>query len=157
MEFRGNAVPISAVLAVMLMLASCTQPPTGQDLAAKPQSAASKLEISEISARPAGETSGTAMRPAFPKDVVEIAIKTKGGTAGADLSVKMIALANGATVGVREVRLNPTNSASPSVRFEPTPVWAPGRYLFEVSLEGQLVGTQELEVFPADLAEPAEG
>lgn len=146
---------MGAALAGMLALPACNPSPSGQDFAARPRAAQDKLQVIEVVARPVVESSAAAMRPAFPKDVVDIAIKTQGGTAGADLSVKMIALADGSTVGTRTVRLNPANAAAPNVQFEPAPAWAPGRYLFEVSLDGKLAGSQEMEVFPAELAEPA--
>lgn len=67
----------------------------------------------------------------------------------------MIALAGGRTVRTDKVRLSAANAPVPSMYFEPSPEWTPGRYLFEVSLNGQLAGSQELEIFPEDVAEPA--
>ncbi|PTA72717.1 hypothetical protein C9412_04475 [Stenotrophomonas sp. Nf1] len=68
----------------------------------------------------------------------------------------MIALADGSTAGVRKLRLNAGNAAAPKLVFEPGEPWRVGRYLFEVSLNGKLAGSQELEIFPAEPDAPAQ-
>lgn len=151
----GTAGVVSALIVGLLVLAGCSQTPPGQNFASGSKSTEEDLHIVEVVARPAGAQPDALARPSFPTDVVEIAIKTQGQTSGANLSVKMISLANGAAVGTRSLQLNASNAAAPSLRFEPAPEWAAGRYLFEVSLDGKLAGSQELEIFPAELAEPS--
>lgn len=149
---NGKQILLVAVsVASVLTLTACGRSPTERSLAST-QSKEEKFEIVEIIARPANEEGLDEMRPTFPTDVIDIAIKTAGRTAGADLSVKMIALAEGGAMGQRDLRLNAASAAAPNVRFEPAPKWKPGRYLFEVSLDGKLAGSQELEVFPEEMA-----
>lgn len=155
MKRRGRGVLTCIGLAGFLALAGCGQSASGQRFSVGSKSAEEKLQIIEIVARRVTDQPGADMRPAFPADTVEIAIKTGGKTSGADLSVKMISLADGLAVGTRTLQLNAANAGTPRVRFEPVPAWAPGRYLFEVSLDGKLVGSQELEIFPLELAEPS--
>lgn len=110
----------------------------------------------EVVARPVDQSPGNSMRPAHPGDAIELSLKSQGSTRGADLSVKMIALADGSTAGVRKLRLNAGNAAAPKLVFEPGEPWRVGRYLFEVSLNGKLAGSQELEIFPAEPDAPAQ-
>jgi len=148
--------PVAAsVFVSILLVAGCGRNPAELEPADSQQSTKKKLEIIEVVARPVGGSGDLSLRPAFPGDVVEIAIKSRGHTAAADLSVKMISLAEGVAVATRDVRLNATSAATPSVRFEPSPEWKPGRYLFEISLDGKLAGTQEIEIFPVEMAEHA--
>jgi hypothetical protein len=154
MKFKGHGTAMWLCVG-MLAVAGCSQQAGEGWGAAGRQTQPAKLEINEVVVRPAGETTNAAMRPTRPNDVVEVAIKTKGATSSAELSVKMIALANGEAVGQQNVRLNASNAAAPIVRFTPSPQWETGRYLFEVSLDGKLAGSQELEIFPAEVAGPA--
>lgn len=139
-----------AALCLGLALVGCSPSPTGS--APHPASAESGEELSlvEIVARPVDQSTNKVMRPAHPNDAIELALKSQGSTRGADLSVKMIALADGSTAGIRKLRLNAGNAAAPKLVFEPGEPWRIGRYLFEVSLNGKLAGSQELEIFPAE-------
>lgn len=153
----GKQAFLITVLATnLLAVAGCGRSPSEQGFATTAKSLTQNLEIVEIVARQASSADAVPMRPTFPDDVIEIAIRTQGRTTGADLSVKMIALADGSAVGSRDVRLNATSAAAPRVQFAPSPAWKPGRYLFEVSLDGKLAGTQELEIFPAEMAQSAQ-
>lgn len=154
MKFSGKAVVLIAVLSVASM-AGCSPTPTGKQTGATEASTNTPLALVEVVARPAGEPGGGGARPTHPSDTVEIAIRTEGSTKGADLAVKMIALADGSTAGTRTLRLNAGNAATPKLQFKPEGGWATGRYLFEVTLDGKLAGSQELEIFPTDPAAPA--
>lgn len=155
MKHTGKAVVLMAVFTGIASLTGCTPTPTGKQAGATEAPTDKALTLVEVVARPAGEAAGAFTRPTLPADTVEIAIRTEGSTKGADLAVKMIALADGSTAGTQKVRLNAGNSANPKLQFKPEGAWATGRYLFEVTLDGKLAGSQELEIFPADPAAPA--
>lgn len=155
MKLSGKAVVLMAVLSGGSVLAGCTPTPTGKQAGATEAPTDKPLALIEVVARPAGEPAGAFARPTHPGDTVEIAMRTEGSTKGADLAVKMIALADGSTAGTRTLRLNAGNTATPKLEFKPDGAWATGRYLFEVTLDGKLAGSQELEIFPADPAAPA--
>jgi len=155
MEFSGKAMLLMAVLSGGAVLAGCSPTPTGKQAGATEAPTDKPLVLIEVVARPAGEPAGAFTRPTHPNDTVEIAIRTEGSTKGADLAVKMIALADGTTAATRTLRLNAGNAATPKLEFNPEGAWATGRYLFEVTLDGKLAGSQELEIFPAEPAAPA--
>lgn len=155
MKFARKAVGFAVLLAGVAALWGCSPSPTEPKLASA-DSQAQQLELIEVIARPAGEVTGAFTRPTHPADSVEIAMRTRGTTKGADLSIRMIALADGSTVGTQKVRLNAGNSAAPMLTFAPNPQWSTGRYLFEVMLDGKLAGSQELEIFPAEVAAPTQ-
>jgi hypothetical protein len=154
MKRTRNVVLGVALVAAACSLAACNAPQTPPQAGGTTAARAAPLEVIEIIARPAGETQGSFSRPTSPSDAIVIAMRTKGSTREADLSVKMIALADGSVVENRQLKLNAGNSAAPSFQFKPAPA---GRYLFEVSLDGKLAGSQELEVFPADMVTAAGG
>lgn len=156
MKLTGKMVGAAVVLIGAAAIAGCTPSPSQPKAAAAATEAVQKFELIEIIARPAGEPAGAFTRPAHPADKLEIAIRTQGATKQADLAVKMIALADGTTVDTRTLRLNAGNSAAPQLTFEPSPQWSTGRYLFEVTVDGKLAGSQELEIFPSDIAAPAQ-
>lgn len=149
MGFRRDG-RIAVVLVTSLMLVACEGAPTGPQAAAPTARSAAELELVEVIARPFVDLGGAFVRPVYPTDTIEIAMRTQGATPGTDLSVAMISLADGSTVGKHTLRLNAGNSAAPVMWFEPADNWPTGRYLFEVSLDDTLVGSQELEVFPAE-------
>lgn len=156
MKLTGKVVGSAVLFIGAVVLAGCGPAPSEPKGAAAATHADQELELVEIIARPAGEPAGAFARPTHPADKVEIAIRTKGTTKGTDLAVKMIALADGTAVDTRKVRLNAGNSAAPKLTFEPNPQWSTGRYLFEVTVDGKLAGSQELEIFPADIEAPAQ-
>lgn len=156
MKLTGKVVGSVVVLVAAAAIAGCSPSPNEPKAAATATQAKQKFELIEIIARPAGEPTGAFTRPAHPADKLEIAIRTQGATKQADLAVKMIALADGTTVDTRTLRLNSGNSAAPKFTFEPSPQWLTGRYLFEVTVDGKLAGSQELEIFPSDIAAPAQ-
>lgn len=155
MRITGNVVLAGALCACVALLSACDGSAPGPQTAATAAPADKPLALIEIVARPAGEQPGTFARPAHPADPIELAIRTEGSTRAAELSAKMIALADGSTVGTQQLRLNAGNAAAPTLKFEPNGGWAPGRYLFEVTLDGKLAGSQELEIFPPDPTAPA--
>jgi hypothetical protein len=155
MRITGNVVLASALCACVVLMSACDGPAPGPQAAATAAPADKPLALIEIVARPAGEQPGAFARPAHPVDVIELAIRTEGSTKAAELSAKMIALSDGSAVGTQQLRLNAGNAATPTLKFEPNGAWVTGRYLFEVSLDGKLAGSQELEIFPPDPAAPA--
>lgn len=155
MKLTGKWIATSALIIGLAGLAGCSPSATEPKAASNDAPADQSLELIEIIARPAGESATGVARPAHPADAVELAIRTKGTTKGADLAVKMIALADGSTVATDKLRLNAGNAAAPRFQFEPRGTWPTGRYLFEVMLDGKLAGSQELEVFPADDVAPS--
>lgn len=152
MKIKGKVVGLAVLLVGTAALAGCSPSPTEQKAAVTTTPTEQKLHLIEIIARPAGEPAGALTRPTHPTDAVEIAIRTSGTTKGADLAIKMIALADGGTVDTRKLRLNAGNSAAPKFQFEPSGMWPTGRYLFEATLDDKLAGSQELEIFPAEVA-----
>lgn len=155
MRITGKVVLACALCACVALLSACDGSAPGPQTAATAAPADKPLALIEIVARPAGEQLGTFARPAHPADPIELAIRTEGSTKAAELSAKMIALADGSTVGTQQLRLNAGNAAAPTLKFEPNETWATGRYLFEVSLDGKLAGSQELEIFPPETGAPA--
>lgn len=143
-------VRMTAALCLGLVLVGCNPSPADPSPRAASAATAEELSFIEVVARPVGQSPGNSMRPAHPGDTIELSLKSQGSTRGADLSVKMIALADGSTAGVRKLRLNAGNAAAPKLVFEPSESWQVGRYLFEVSLNGKLAGSQELEIFPVE-------
>lgn len=149
-------VRMAAMLCLGLTLVGCGRSPADPVPPAASAATAEEFSFVEVVARPVGQSPGNATRPAHPDDAIELSLKSQGSTRGADLSVKMIALADGSTAGVRKLRLNAGNAAAPKLVFEPGEPWRVGRYLFEVSLNGKLAGSQELEIFPAEPDAPAQ-
>ncbi|WP_024889983.1 hypothetical protein [Luteimonas huabeiensis] len=134
----------------LLVLATACRPASTDEATSSPQ-AAEPLRVAEIIAGPPGAAASP--RPATPTDPVEIVLRTAGhAAAGSALEVKLIALADGQTVGAETVRLEAGGSEEHIVRFEREAPWTPGRYLVEVTLDGNLAGHQELEIHPAELA-----
>ncbi|MEQ4573444.1 MAG: hypothetical protein ABN502_00630 [Gammaproteobacteria bacterium] len=140
----------------MVALVGC-KPDASKDGKAEtvPATQAKALEVTEIQAGVADAAKDATMRPLYPKDDIEVTIRTAGKADGANLSVKLIALANGGVVGVQDVRLGASVASPQRVRFKPAPAWSTGRYLIEVTLDGKLAGHQELEIFPSE--DPATG
>lgn len=108
---------------------------------------AESLAITEIII--AGPTPDpAAFRPMTPDDPIQVTLRTTGRTEGADLLVKVFALANGTAVGNEAIRLDADSEPEQSIRFERETPWDPGRYLIEVTLDGKLAGHQELDIHP---------
>lgn len=104
------------------------------------------LEITEILVGPTSDP--TSFLPMTPKDSINITIRTTGQAADAELLTKVFALANGATVGIKSVRLDNSSAGEQLIRLQNDAPWEPGRYLVEVTLNGKLSGHRELEIYP---------
>lgn len=154
MKLTGKVVGSVVALIATVIVVGCSPSSNAPKVATAATQAEQKFELIEIVARPTGEPAGAFTRPAHPADKVEIAIRTRGAAKDAELAIKMIALADGTTVDTRKVRLNAGNSGAPKLTFEPSPLWSTGRYLFEVTVDGKLAGSQELEIYPPDIATP---
>lgn len=148
MDFRKWHIPV--MLVASLILVACKGVSAGSQVAAPAARSTAKLRLIQIVARASGGSGGSIFSPVYPTDTVEIAMHTQGESRGAEVSVAMISLADGSTVATRKLQLSAGGSETPVVRFEPTDSWSAGHYLFEVSLDGALAGSQELQVFPVD-------
>lgn len=152
MADRIFTATISAALAVGL---SACQPQTtaGDDADPPPAQARSEpLSVREIVAGPAGEVE--ALRPVVAGDSVEVRLRTTGIADGAELQVKLIALADGSLVGDETIGLDASSGYEHAIGFARDIPWEPGRYLIEATLDGELAGHQELEIQPDDIASP---
>lgn len=149
-----NAHRIALIVAIGVApgIAGCERQqalPEADAATAQAAGAAEPFGISEISV---SDGSGDSPEPTNVDDPIVVIVRSTGRTQGADLEIKLFALANGAVAASRTLRLDGTSGAEQSVAFENAEPWEPGRYLVEVTLDGKLAGHRELDVVAGDPA-----
>lgn len=75
------------------------------------------------------------------------------------LDGRMLELRSGAVAATVAMDLDERSPPQQSLLFRPSGAWAPGRYLIELTLDGQMIGQRDVDIVarPEDAAPPSAG
>lgn len=79
-----------------------------------------------------------------------VKVETAGATPGVDLAVKLVELSNGEEAAVASHYLKADTTAVTALTLKRSLPWRPGRYLVETTMDGALVGQQDIDLFDHD-------
>ena len=85
-----------------------------------------------------------------PEDLASpfvVMIKYVGHSKGHPIQIKVYSLANGAIIATESSLLAGSNNGQHKFSLNGTEPWSAGRYLVEVSRNGALIGSREIDVY----------
>lgn len=112
-----------------------------------PAVAAAPLEVQEIVVRAAGDDPAGAHRAPVAAAPLQLQVRSRGGQPGEVISARLIYLADSSRAHTQAVAL-PGGQQPWTLRFPADAVADAGRYLLELTVEGRLMYSQEVDVAP---------
>ncbi len=140
---------IASVLAAHLMIASCSKHPSSDEVVTGPSEAGlvSKLLVDEVRIGPSSQsTTDTRSDPISVYDEIRVSIRPNGASRGGEVAAKVVSLANGHNAGLQKADVKPSQKESIIFVFTSDKPWASGRYLLEVTVDGELAEHRHVDI-----------
>jgi hypothetical protein len=90
-----------------------------------------------------------------PKDDVQLSLKTNASSKSATLEVKLFEIGAGRLVEQRNATIPPNNLQPVALVFKSETGWNPGRYMFEIKLDGKLIEQRDFDIHDPESADPS--
>ncbi len=146
---------VVAVLLVLAVSTACTDEKQGAAVTepAAVGSQAVPIVIEEIVVGKADSAPGTP-EPLTPEDDIRVVLKTNASSKTGELEVKLFDIGNGKQVDIRNERITSDNAGATELIFKHNGGWAPGRYMLELKIDGQLAGQRDFDVIALPPSSP---
>ncbi|RMH88692.1 hypothetical protein EBB59_11475 [Lysobacter pythonis] len=132
------------------LLAGCK--PAGDAPRRQNETKPEAFSITEILIQPATSAEGV-MRPQTVDAPIVVLIRNTGSAGERQLQAKLIDIGQGKPVGARTLTYTARTPSENTLTFKPRPAWGEGRHLLEVTLDGKLVASRDIDVFSVADAE----
>lgn len=144
----GRIVAISLSMTLCVAISACDGSRQGASQA--PPSAEAPLSITEVRFIGLGDSADGYRNPQYADRPVRVQIRSKGQGKGEVLHAKLIELANGTPVGLREHAWRAHDETAVMEFESESGMLTPGRYLLELTMQGKLVSHHNIDVFPSE-------
>lgn len=94
-------------------------------------------------------------KPLTPKDDLQLSLKTNASSKSATVEVKLFEIGAGRLVEQRNATIPPNNLQPVTLVFKSETGWNPGRYMFEIKLDGKLIGQRDFDIHEPESADPS--